>query len=41
MEHQQQLALNGGALWYGLGTYGLNGWGSYDKVSCGLIWKYA
>ena len=26
--------LMGGALWYGLGTYGLNGWGSYDKVSC-------
>ena len=23
----------GGELWYGWGTYGLNGWGSYDKVS--------
>ena len=21
--------------------YGLNGWGSYDKVSCCFIWKYA
>ena len=28
-----------GALWYGWGTYGLNGWGSYDKVSCSLIWS--
>ena len=33
--------LMGGALWYGLGTYGLNGWGSYDKVSCCFVWKYA
>ena len=31
----------GGALWYGWGTYGLNGWGSYDKVSCCFVWKYA
>jgi len=21
--------------------YGLNGWGSYDKVSCCFVWKYA
>ena len=27
----------GGSLWYGWGTYGLNGWGSYDKVSCCFI----
>ena len=33
--------LMGGALWYGWGTYGLNGWGSYDKVSCCFVWKYA
>ena len=33
--------LTGGALWYGLGTYGLNGWGSYDKVSCCFVWRYA
>ena len=26
---------------YGWGTYGLNGSGSYDKVSCCFIWKYA
>ena len=31
--------LMGGALWYGWGTYGLNGWGSYDK--CCFVWKYA
>jgi len=29
-----------GALWYEWGTYGLNGWGSYDKVSCCFVWKY-
>ena len=33
--------LMGGALWYGWGIYGLNGWGSYDKVSCCFVWKYA
>ena len=33
--------LMGGALWHGWGTYGLNGWGSYDKVSCCFVWKYA
>ena len=33
--------LMGGVLWYGLGTYGLNGLGSYDKVSCCFVWKYA
>ena len=33
--------LMGGALWYGWGTYGLNGWGSNDKVSCCFVWKYA
>ena len=26
--------LMGGALWF-------NGWGSYDKVSCCFVWKYA
>ena len=31
----------GGSLWYGWGTFGLNGWGSYDKVTCCFIWKYA
>ena len=31
----------GGALWYGWGTYGLNGWGGYDKLSCCFVWKYA
>ena len=33
--------LMGGALWYGWDTYGLNGWGSYDKVSCCFVWKCA
>ena len=28
----------GGALGCG---YGLNRWGSYDKVSCCFVWKYA
>jgi len=37
---------NGGAFmaqWVGhLGCgYGLNGWGSYVKVSCCFVWKYA
>ena len=32
--------LMGGALWFnGWDTYGLNGWGSYDKVSCCFIWE--
>ena len=32
----------GGALWFNRwGTYGLNGWSSYDKVSFCFIWKYA
>ena len=26
--------LVGGALWF-------NGWGSYEKVSCCFVWKYA
>jgi len=30
----------GGALWFnGWGTYGLSGWGSYEKVSCCFVWK--
>ena len=32
----------GGALWFnGWGTYGLNGLGTYDKVSFCFVWKYA
>ena len=35
-----------GHLWLLMGGYlgcgyGLNGWGSYDKVSCCFVWKYA
>ena len=22
-------------------AYGLNGWDSYDKISCCFVWKYA
>ena len=25
----------------GMGHLWLNGWGSYDKVSCCFVWKYA
>ena len=29
--------LMGGSLWFnGWNTYGLNGWGSYEKISCSL-----
>ena len=34
------LIMGGAFMTYGCG-YGLNGWGSYHKVSCCFVWKYA
>ena len=35
---QLWLIMGGAVMTLGCG-YGLNGWGSYDKVSCCFVWK--